>query len=471
MPDPAGPEPAVAVGAVAHHAARHGARRGHPGRRRLPAGRRGRAAAHRPGQGGRRPAPSTPRPASWRRGSRSSRSPGIISTGGPYLQVFGPDGQRGQVVVRARRRTSSSSLDATGELVPVVQLDASRFAVVTRKVVIPSGEYTLVAASPLEEVRRSVQTLASSLWLGIPLLVVLVGVVTWWLVGRALRPVERMRREVEEISHTTLHRRLDEPSTGDEIARLAHTMNDMLDRLEAAQPSSASFVSDASHELRSPLATIRTSVEVASLHPTAADWPGVAGTVLSESERLDELVADLLALAQLDETGDGAHLADRGADRPRRPRARRRGPAAGARARRCGPTACPRPGWRRRRTSWPGSCATCSTTRPATPRSLVTVTLDRGRRRRRAAGRRRRRRACRRTTASGCSSASPALDEGRSRPAGRCRARPVAGAGHRRTPTAGRSRSPSRASGGARFEVRLPLAAASRSARLRRAAR
>ena len=112
-----------------------------------------------------------------------------------------------------------------------------------------------------------------------------------------------MRQEVEEISHTTLHRRVDEPATGDEVARLAHTMNDMLDRLEAAQTTQRQFVSDASHELRSPLATIRTSVEVAQLHPQGADWPDVATTVLHESERLDELVADLLALAKIDETG------------------------------------------------------------------------------------------------------------------------------------------------------------------------
>lgn len=224
--------------------------------------------------------------------------------GGPYLQVFGPDGR--QIMPAGREGAQLFALDADHRLVPVRGLAASRYAVVTRTVVKPEGSYTVVAASPLEEVRRSVQTLASSLWIGIPLLVLLVGVVTWWLVGRALRPVERMRREVEEISHTTLHQRIDEPATGDEVARLAHTMNDMLDRLDAAQQRQQRFVSDASHELRSPLATIRTTVEVASLHPDRANWPGVATTVLGESERLDELVADLLALAQLDETGAGS---------------------------------------------------------------------------------------------------------------------------------------------------------------------
>ena len=197
--------------------------------------------------------------------------------------------------------------------------------------------------------------------------VVLVGLVTWWLVGRALHPVERMRQEVEEISHTTLHRHVDEPATGDEVARLAHTMNDMLDRLEAAQTTQRRFVSDASHELRSPLATIRTSVEVAQLHPRGADWPDVATTVLHESERLDELVADLLALAKIDETGGSDAPAGRGivdldevvlADV-----ARHRSLGHTVRA-----EGCRRPTSRATRSSCSGSCATCSTTPRAMPR-------------------------------------------------------------------------------------------------------
>jgi signal transduction histidine kinase len=228
----------------------------------------------------------------------------IVRVGGPYVQAFGPD-RRPVTDALGRPSNQLFVLDADGSLVPVSRLTASRYQVVTRQVAGPGGEYTLVAASSLDDVRRSVQALASSLWLGIPALVVLVGVVTWWLVGRALRPVERMRREVEEISLTTLHRRVDEPATDDEVARLAHTMNVMLDRMQSAQTKQRQFVSDASHELRSPLATIRTSVEVASLHPERADWPAVASTVLGESDRLDELVGDLLTLAKLDETANG----------------------------------------------------------------------------------------------------------------------------------------------------------------------
>ena len=195
---------------------------------------------------------------------------------------------------------------------------------------------------------------ASSLWVGIPLLVVLVGIVTWWLVGRALRPVERMRQEVEEISHTTLYRRVDEPATDDEVARLAHTMNDMLDRLEAAAAPAPVRVR-----------RLARAAQPAGDHPhdrgggqPASRQRGLAGrghTVLSESERLDELVADLLALAKLDETGNGGCAPPDGG-RPRRPRAHRRGPPALTRSRRA----------RRRRVGGEGRTAT-GPARPARP--------------------------------------------------------------------------------------------------------
>ena len=120
------------------------------------------------------------------------------------------------------------------------------------------------------------------------------------LVGRALRPVEAIRAQVDEISATTMHRRV--PSrTPTTRSRGSRTMNGMLDRLERASSCQRAFVSDASHELRSPVSTIRTELEVAAADSEHADWPEVARPTLGETDRLSRLVDDLLALARLDE--------------------------------------------------------------------------------------------------------------------------------------------------------------------------
>jgi signal transduction histidine kinase len=135
--------------------------------------------------------------------------------------------------------------------------------------------------------------------------VALLGVVVWWLVGRTLRPVEAIRSEVAEIGATELHRRVPEPATGDEIARLATTMNAMLARLEDATRQQQRFVADASHELRSPLTRIRTEAEVALAGVDRAGRDGVdveatLASVLEDTAELQHLVDDLLHLARAD---------------------------------------------------------------------------------------------------------------------------------------------------------------------------
>jgi signal transduction histidine kinase len=145
-----------------------------------------------------------------------------------------------------------------------------------------------------------VSALEGTLAVGLPFLVALVAGLAWAVTGRALRPVEAMRAEVEAISGGTLHRRVPDPGSGDEVSRLARTMNAMLDRLEGASTRQRQFVSDASHELRSPVAAIRAQLEVALAEPDA-DWPAVARRALGEEARLETLVSDLLLLASTDE--------------------------------------------------------------------------------------------------------------------------------------------------------------------------
>jgi signal transduction histidine kinase len=142
---------------------------------------------------------------------------------------------------------------------------------------------------------------AGLLAVGLPLLLAVVAVTTWIVVGRALAPVEAIRTEVDAISAAALHRRVPDPPADDEIGRLARTMNHMLARLEQAQARQRRLVSDASHELRSPVAAIRQHAEVALAHPDRTTVGELAGTVLAEDLRLQRLAEDLLLLTRADE--------------------------------------------------------------------------------------------------------------------------------------------------------------------------
>ena len=183
--------------------------------------------------------------------------------------------------------------------------DAS-FRIVARSVGTPSGVYLVYVARSLEAVDDHTAKLARLLALGYPLLLLLVGATAWIVTGRALRPVEAMRVEVEAIGASDLHRRVPEPPSGDEVGRLAHTMNMMLARLQEASERQRRFVADASHELRSPLTGMRAQLEVDLAHPDRAEWQSTEQDVLEEAIRLQRLVDDLLALAATPTGHNGA---------------------------------------------------------------------------------------------------------------------------------------------------------------------
>jgi signal transduction histidine kinase len=170
-----------------------------------------------------------------------------------------------------------------------------------REINTTAGSITLVAQQSLAEVNTTVDNLTTLMYFVVPLLVLLVAFAVWWFAGRALRPVEAIRAEAAAITGATMYRRVPEPGTDDEVGRLAHTMNAMLDRLEQSSQRQRQFVSDASHELRSPLASIRANLEVALRNSARADWPAVARRALAEDQRMEDTVAELLELARLDE--------------------------------------------------------------------------------------------------------------------------------------------------------------------------
>ncbi|GAA1838763.1 sensor histidine kinase [Actinomadura bangladeshensis] len=141
---------------------------------------------------------------------------------------------------------------------------------------------------------------AALLALMIPFITGLVGYGTWLSAGRTLRPVDEIRRELDEITATDLERRVPVPGRQDEVGLLAASVNATLDRLEQAVARQRAFVSDVSHELRSPLTALRMEVELALAAPEDSDVPETLRALLLNTERLSAVVDDLLALARLE---------------------------------------------------------------------------------------------------------------------------------------------------------------------------
>src|SRR5690606_17157121 len=166
----------------------------------------------------------------------------------------------------------------------------------------PAGEdRTVVVAMSLAEVSSALAVVRPALFGGVPVLVGAFALACWVLVGQTLRPVAALRRGAEEITTTREARRLPMPAANDEIHRLSVTLNDMLDRLERSSARQRAFIADAAHELRSPLAAIRTQLEVGRAHPDSTDWTQVSADALTDLKRLSRLVDDLLLLARMDE--------------------------------------------------------------------------------------------------------------------------------------------------------------------------
>jgi signal transduction histidine kinase len=165
-----------------------------------------------------------------------------------------------------------------------------------------SAPVTVIAGVPTGEVDVSLGLVRTLLFVGLPLLLLALAAVAWRVIGAALAPVEALRLGAERIGADARPRRrratvdrLPIPVADDEIHSLATTLNGMLDRLDGLAERQQAFLDDAAHELRSPLASLRTQLEVAE---HVGDGGSLPADLLPDVERLSRLVDDLLVLAR-----------------------------------------------------------------------------------------------------------------------------------------------------------------------------
>jgi signal transduction histidine kinase len=226
------------------------------------------------------------------------------------VQVVGPSGQVvASSSARATDRALSSLRPPPGgvrrEQRPALELLRTKdpYLVTAEGVSVQRRTLTVVVAESIAPQSEAVEQLLTYLLVFVPVATLLVGLGTWFLVGRALGPVESIRARVAAIRAGPLADRVPVPPSQDEVARLATTMNEMLERLETGQRNQRAFVSDASHELRSPIATLSAALGVADDDPAPDSWPQLSSTMAAEVGRMSKLVDDLLLLARADDQG------------------------------------------------------------------------------------------------------------------------------------------------------------------------
>jgi signal transduction histidine kinase len=228
----------------------------------------------------------------------------IATAGTQYVQVLNADATIRAASVGADRLRPLLHPDelARGRSGKIVVVGADRIGLTgqLRVAVETAGDSTIVVGTPDGDVESSVRTVRSVLLIAYPVIVGSLAYLAWHVVGWALAPVEALRRGAEEISAAP-GARLPVPEGDDEVHRLGVTLNRMLGRLDAARQRQRSFVADAAHELRSPIASLRTQLEVAAHLGEPAPIPDLA----VEVDRLGRLVDDLLLLARADEGDPG----------------------------------------------------------------------------------------------------------------------------------------------------------------------
>jgi two-component system, OmpR family, sensor kinase len=223
-----------------------------------------------------------------------------------FAEVIGPAGNVLDSTLSIGNRDLLSPVERREAARGALFLDRGRLPGLdseSRLLAVPVGgrgpQRIVVVGTSTEARAESLVDLLELLLIGAPVALLLASMAAYWVAGAALRPVDAMRRQAAEISGALPDKRLPVPPTGDEIARLGTTLNEMLERLGEALEHERAFVADASHELRTPLAILRTELELAlAKGRSPQELRAALASAAEETDRLTQLSEDLLTIAQ-----------------------------------------------------------------------------------------------------------------------------------------------------------------------------
>lgn len=178
-------------------------------------------------------------------------------------------------------------------LTPAITAEAER----------PSDAAPIMTIAASATTRKARDLFLFQSWLGMLLIVAAGGLITWFVTGKALRPLKELSREMENRTAENLSKQLSVPKNQDEVASLTRSFNDMSRKLDESFSMQKRFAQSAAHELRTPLTVLKAKVDVFNKRPshTQEEYEALLGLVSRQTNRMTELVQDLLGLTNLNE--------------------------------------------------------------------------------------------------------------------------------------------------------------------------
>ena len=234
-----------------------------------------------------------------------------IEHSGDFLALYGEDGS---LIYRSTfLQAHSSPLVSPGRVEKLDYrrrvIDGRTFRFIFEKLTVSGRSYTVEMGLPADDAVDTLRMFRFYLLMFAPALLLVAALFGYWMSRRALSPVDALVRTAREVSGSNLSERLQKLNTGDELQRLSDTLNEMLARIEAAFHRITQFTADASHELRTPVALIRTEAELALRRSRGeADYKESLRHILLEAERTSALIEQLLSLARADSGRETLHL-------------------------------------------------------------------------------------------------------------------------------------------------------------------